>query len=616
MAGMTTAEEAAARDIPTFSAEGWGNDLARAQLFFNEPVRGLADAGEGAIDTAATLGADILDKPVETLSYPLLAPFRTVQNYLGRDENWRQVQPGFAEEVFSGRPGHALDRGVATAISAGETALLATPARVPRAAPRGVMSRAAQDFEAANVEPFMAGVAAETPASGAFGRVTKMTGENPFAGFSVRGQMQRRQSQAATQSERLTDRFSPARTVEEGGDAVRSGVQRFSRETFPQQAKQRYADIRSRLNPGSLTSTSTARATLHALNNNFSRQGLNDLFANKKLRRLEAILQAGETGTALHFDGLTQLRTQVRYMRSNRNELRRPPPDADLARLEEALTEDLYAGVESAVRARHRRGDPAAGAQAEQVLADFQETNTWYRNTARMIAEDLERFNAASAELAFSRVRAAARAGGAGDLGRLRSLMTSLEPDARMDLAATVLRDMTSNGGRGFTPTSWATAWERMTPEAREILFGGPGGGQALANLETFYRVTRKMREVDRFTNFSNTGASAQGLLSLGSFAAAPINSALLHAAWAAGGRLLMSPNFTKLLANVGQAAARGMDASALYSKQYAALLALSRAEPALAADYRRVLELMPPPERLALPAPAGAAQRQPQVQR
>jgi hypothetical protein len=605
---LVSFDEQAAAGMSDIEA-GARNFMPQAELFARDPERGLVDVGEGVIDAGARFGAELLDRPAETLLYPLTAPYRAGRGYMET-----------MNEVAAGRPLHAVDRGIETATAIGETGLLATPVRGGRTPPaRGTMARAVDDFDRSNVEPFAAGVAAETPASGFYGPVTKVTAENVVAGIPARGQLQARLGQAEAQAGRLAEGFSPARTAAETGDAIRSGVTDFARRKFPAEAESRYAAVRAQLNPGSAVSTQAARATIEAVNNRFSNTQLSELFRNSKLGRLQVLLEdrakpGALSGTALHFDDLAQLRSEVRRMRAEPGlrKLRAKIGDANLARLEGALTEDLYEGAASAVRARRQRGQvgPAeTEALVDRALADLQQTNAWYRETARLIAEDLQPLMAKSAEATYGRVASAARGGAQGDIRRLRSLMESLDPATRRDIAATVLRDLSAGGkGGGFTPTTWASAWERLSPDAKELLFAGPGGEAALSNLEAFYRVTRKMREFERYGNFSNSARAGQTLASLGAFAAAPVTAALLHAAWAAGGRLLMSPSFTRVLARVAEASARGADAASLYAKQYSIVTALEEIEPQYAADYRRMLEMLPPPEtRRALPAPAAA---------
>ncbi len=580
------------------------NVPAQIRRIAGSPVRAAADTGEGLVDFGARFAAEVLDNPVETLTYPLTAPYRAGTGY------WDTMTA-----LQEGEYGTALDRGMDTATAALETAVLTVPAGGrPRAQPRQAMRDAVRDFDRSNVEPYAAGVAAGTPASGAYGPATKVTAENIIAGMLAREQLQRRAVQSQAQAERLADaRSTTARTAAEGGEAVRSGVERFARETFPREANRRYGRVNSQVRGSAASSTRQTRRMLAALNAPFRSAMLSEATRNPRLAGLQEILEntakPGElSGRALHFTDLQRLRSEIRRMRTDQP-LMRNVRDADLARLESALTYDIYQGIQGAARAMYRRGDPARNAAAQQALADLQAANAWYRQTARIIARDLEPFNTQTAEGAFRTVRSSAQGRGRGAIQQLRSLRDSLEPAAWRDVSATILRDMADVDGRGFSPARWATAWERMSPEAKELLFGQTGN-VARENLEAFYRTMRRTREFEGYSNFSNSARSAQ-TLATGASLAAPqtfLPSLMLHAAWMAGGRLLMSPNFTRLLAEMGAATSIGADVGALYGRQYSALVALSRLEPEYAADYRRVLEALPPPEDiLALPPPTRA---------
>ncbi len=557
------------------------------------------------------------------------------------------------EEILAGRSGHAMDRAIETAAPAMEMALLTSPARAPgRTAPRpraplvrdgsltspqppsfprsrlpvvepsqmpyrdglprgpGLRNRvpnrvaqAVEDFDRSGVEPYVAAATADTVAGGLAGPLTKATTENPYGGILARGQVQRRMQQAEASADRQAAQYSPfVREPQAGGRALREGVEEFSRTRFPAEANRRFNAVDAQVRRSAATSTRNTRRALGRINTPFRSALLNEATRNPRMQGFQEIFEntarPGElSGTSFHFNDLQRFRTEIRRMRTEDSPLMRTARDSDLAMLESALTADIYAGIQGAARAMFRRNDPARDAAALQALADLQAANSWYRATARVIRQDLERYNTRTDEMAFTRLRTALQDRGRGSVREVRALREALTQEQWRDVAATILHDLASSGrGNQFSPTSWATAWEKLTPEAKNLLFGDRYS-VARENLDAFGRTMARMREAESYANTSRSFMGAQAVGSTAAIAAAPATMGLLHAAWAVGGRLLMSPGFTRLLAGGTAAQQLGVDAAVLYGRQYATIVALARLEPEFKADYEALLELLPPPQ-------------------
>lgn len=145
--------------------------------------------------------------------------------------------------------------------------------------------------------------------------------------------------------------------------------------------------------------------------------------------------------------------------------------------------------------------------------------------------------------------------GGKGGNQRLSRMLNNMTADERGQLRSTIIdrlgRATAGNQnaeGNVFSPSTFLTNWNKMTPQAKDTLFKDDG---LRRNLDDIAKLASGMRVGEKLTNRSNTAGALQG-------------SAALQAGWAlnhipsylagAGaqfltGRLMASPAFAKKLA-------------------------------------------------------------------
>jgi hypothetical protein len=244
------------------------------------------------------------------------------------------------------------------------------------------------------------------------------------------------------------------------------------------------------------------------------------------------------------------------------------------------------------------------GAAAPEALRLYSRADRMWRARAENRRQVIERLigpddNRISGGDVLNRVQAMGRA----DAPRLRRLWSMLDPQERLDTAATVA----SAAGRrapdeAFSPAQFI-AWARsIPPRSREIMFG-PEGARSISNLN---RLSREL--IDTRALLNNTGSgrvinfraamrdffgggipgAAVGLLSGTGMAAtggaglaigAAVSSAgMLMRNWSA--RTLMSPDMTRWLA-----AAPTVSTSAAVRSHIARLTTVAARDPAVAQD-------------------------------
>ena len=172
--------------------------------------------------------------------------------------------------------------------------------------------------------------------------------------------------------------------------------------------------------------------------------------------------------------------------------------------------------------------------------------------------------NAPRDELVYSRLNQAAQErASVGDAKLLRTAKRVMPDEEWGNLGASILARM----GRppagaqdplalapGFSPSSFTTNWNRLSPDAKNLLFGADTEGSTRAAVESFVRVAQSQKNLGRLANVSGSGAHsnmfwmARDML----MAAAAGQFGHLGAAVAAGGgayalaKAMMSQPFAK----------------------------------------------------------------------
>jgi len=232
---------------------------------------------------------------------------------------------------------------------------------------------------------------------------------------------------------------------------------------------------------------------------------------------------------------------------------------SDLDRMQSTITRDMVALMARNVDEYRKIGRVQEAANIERAIKEFVRADRFTRaSMVRM--EAIERlFDAPTAEALYRNVASAALAGGRGDIQKLRVLSKTLRPEEMGDLSSAVIREMgkpiaSARGVTqevGFSPSSFVTRYNNMTPEARHILFGG----EHVKAMDDLFRVASRLANVEAQANTSRSGTnllnmggllSAVGLsitgnwplvlgMAAGSFGLAALLSRPAYTRWAVG---------------------------------------------------------------------------------
>ncbi len=216
-------------------------------------------------------------------------------------------------------------------------------------------------------------------------------------------------------------------------------------------------------------------------------------------------------------------------------------------------------------------------------------------------------------------LRASQRRGNGADIGAVQALRLAIPDHQWGDVAAGVLRTLGRKGDE-FSPDQFVTAWGKLSPEARQTIFGGAGHEGDPSSIESLVRVMQQQKNAGKFFNHSQSGHAAVGVLLMEHLGAlltgeVPLKEAASMGASVGGGwaasKLLAWPGAARLLLRGVRAQTPG-DAQQVATQ----MARFGTRNPAMAAtmgDLRstlldRVQAAAPGRMRAAAPVAAGAS--------
>ena len=495
---------------------------------------------------------------------------------------------------------------------------LATVAKGP------TMAETVAKFDQAGVTPRLASVKGKGAAATA-----NAVAENPVGG-NVRAAMATDVADAGASAARTAGKYGSPTSNSTLGEAIQKDVTGFTRApkpgaapsarvTFGERAENLYTKAEGLIgNTDQPIPMARTQAALKAANSAFADANLNERFSNPVLRDIAADIE--NAGGTLSWNDAKLLRSKIRTRLLADPALRGTADDAAVSSIYQALTEDLGAGAKSIATSQ---GGAAAGTAAER---SWQRANTYYRAGMSRVDRALNAvFDASKGENVYDQITAAASTGARADIRKLSAIKRSVTPENWGDLAATVIDRMgkptagaAGAGEGGFSVSTFLTNYNKISPEARGVLFGQPGaaakgGGALRGELDNLAEVVAKLKDVEKAANASKSGVSLQNSLTTGGVMSVPLLLFTGHPVGAASvagglgglrltGTVMTSPTAVRWLARMGEAAGKGSQA---FAARQATLEKASRGNAALQALAAAIREAQTPPPVTAAPAAA-----------
>ncbi len=245
----------------------------------------------------------------------------------------------------------------------------------------------------------------------------------------------------------------------------------------------------------------------------------------------------------------------------------------------EKLSSDIELGLQNAGRGEAAR--------------TFKRADTLWRERIQHIDEVLEPVvgKAKSGEDVLKAVEGMMR-GTNGGAARLRGVMKEMPPEQAGNVRATIIDRLGKAGagaqdetGSAFSSATFLTNWNKMTPQAKAVLFSED---KLRGNLDDIAKIASATKQAQRYANHSNTSGAITGNIAglLGIGYVSPAAAAAGLGGQYLTGKLLASPRFTAWLAR----APKNPETQLRYVEQ---LGVIASKEPAIAGDARAIQQFL-----------------------
>lgn len=295
------------------------------------------------------------------------------------------------------------------------------------------------------------------------------------------------------QQKQLGDTAKTGVSAEDAGRAVETGIQGFmgrSKETW----KKLDAEVASKIPQGSAFAPSKTVQALDELTTPvLGAEKTTGALVNPKIAEIKANIAADlkANNGVMPYEALRALRTKVGSMLDDT--LTSGVPNGELKKLYGSLSADLEAGAKQA----------GAGEA-------FARQNSYYRARMDRIENTLERVLGKTPEETFARLMPK----DANQATTLRATMRSLDPEQRqvvtnaaVDRLGRATPGKQDAAGDVFSPETFLTNWNKLSPGAKAQLFSDPKMRQ---NMEALANVSENLRGGAKvFANPSGTAGAA-----------------------------------------------------------------------------------------------------------
>lgn len=391
----------------------------------------------------------------------------------------------------------------------------------------GINKEAVDEFAQAGIDPILAQV------GGRGSRIADSTLKNiPFSGGVIQKGAQDAIDKLATKVEDVAGTFGPYKTNQETGAVIQKGANAFI-DRFKDSADDLFKNTRKSFQPGELTPVSNTSAFLSKQGEGLT-ENLKVALANPKLRSVADAITKDSVDGQLPYEAVLAARSKIG--RELSDSVMSDIPRADLKQFYGALTEDLKA---------------AAAAKGPKELTAFNRANNYYKAGIDRIESSLSGLvqKGADPESVYQ-IATSGSKDGATKLLKIKKSLTADEFGAlqgqtirRMGLAKASSQDAS---GEVFSPETFLTNWNKLSPEAKGTLFKG----DVATSLEKLTKVASRYKDVSKLTNASNT-ANNLGLISLGAAGLTnPVATVAGVGAAYGSAKLMTNPRFVNWLSD------------------------------------------------------------------
>ena len=508
----------------------------------------------------------------------------------------------FFTGVFGGRVrspktivGEFTESGARAALTVGGEVLGPVVAKVGKGLLTGVSptaKNAASDliakFESLGIEPVSAAIGRK----GVLGRVGAGLEQRMAAGPIMQKQAEKVIVQLDDALRGIASKMGQVRTPNEAGAALKVSVDAAEKRIRDGFSK-KYDDVFDEIGADTLvTDMSSVDTVLQPFLKQIAELPADAQPAGQILalvKKYDVLSKFAEEGNYT-FKQLRDLRTQLRLIRSKKTSGTQGDYDGLVEDIYYAVTDDLSAAANSV---RPDLGGTLKAIDTERAI---------FADTAQKTFDKIRKFDADNQ--AYDYIMTSAKGTGPEGIKALQRLRDNFTPEEWGDVAGSVLYNLgRENAGAqvgDVAEFSVATFMKNLSqikkngPEGMEALFGGTQFAEVSDDLMNLVDVVGALKEVKRYTNFSNTAGALDQMVFWGSLtqagerviagepgvAAAIVTGTILAPMGAA--KLMTNPNFIKWLATPASEISKDVAA------HMGRLAALSQTEPEIQEELRQ----------------------------
>jgi hypothetical protein len=251
------------------------------------------------------------------------------------------------------------------------------------------------------------------------------------------------------------------------------------------------------------------------------------------------ITRTQKFGGSLSYQDLREFRTEVGQM------LGRPTFQSDIP---QQKLKALYAGLTQDIEQTAMKVGPKA---LEAFLRANRYKRSFESRREKVMGLLLGKKLDMSPEQTFAQLQSWGKKSG-GDFSKLSRAIRSLPDNEANAVRATIIDSLgkatdgaQNASGTVFSPNTFATQWNKLSPRAKAVLFQG----EHRAALDDIAGVSTSIKRAGRYNNNSNTGVMVGGTATIGTILTNPVYGAALLAVQGLSGAILGSPRLAKWVA-------------------------------------------------------------------
>lgn len=337
----------------------------------------------------------------------------------------------------------------------------------------------------------------------------------PVAGLPLRHASEKaigELDQAAMNVQRGYGNSNPA----QAGDVAKTGLERFIGKTTKDKAKVLYDKVDNLVDD----TIRTPLASTQRISNDILARRANAGITQESdaVRRISDAISRPQ---GLNYTGVKDLRSWIGETLDS-GILPADLSKAELKQIYGALTNDLKASV--------------ANAGGTKAQAAWNRANTYYDAVSKRREALMRIVGAKSDEGVFDRILGAAGSTGRADQTLLAQVRRSLPSDEWNEVASAVIARMgrdpsfvTTPGNAvtksGFSPERFMTAYGKLSPAGKTLLFRSTGQTQLAGALDDIATVSQRFKQLNTYANPSGTGQQLTGVAGLTALITEPMTT-------------------------------------------------------------------------------------------